>query len=71
MYLTGNAYNLEERLHQLPTGVSDLNRFRLEALSYKVNYTTGVFTDINNEFHRKYFILSGARAFYTTGNYWN
>jgi hypothetical protein len=37
MYLTGTQYNLENRLHQLPTGESDLTNFQTETGGYSLD----------------------------------
>jgi hypothetical protein len=34
MYIAGTQYNFENRLHQLPTSIGDLNNFRAEYNSY-------------------------------------
>lgn len=63
MYITGSQFNFEKRLHQLPTGVIDLDLFELEGLTYTERLATEY--KWNKEFEKKshQIINSGERPF--------
>ena len=51
MYLTGNLWNFEQRLHQLPENTGDLQQFYIEYQSYTGElFMTGKFI---KEFNKK------------------
>jgi hypothetical protein len=66
MYSSGTFANFEGRLHQLPTGVIDLNLYRLEGKTY----FSGISTGVAGEYHYKWnkeFVKQAASYFYPTG----
>ncbi len=70
MYITGSQFNFEERLHQLPTGLADLDIFKSEATGYAAD--TGIWHSVNywnKEFIKKYeqFDSPSGSFFLTTG----
>lgn len=60
MYISGNKYNIINRLHQLPTGTIDLSTFRSEISGYTFSGIADfhVVDKINNELGYKYFIFT-------------
>jgi len=62
MYISGNHYNFEVRLHQLPTGILDLDLFRIEGQQY----TGSGFKYEKNKWNRE-FIKKGEILNFPTG----
>lgn len=68
MYISGYIYDFESRLHQLPTGQSDLNSFSIEGKDYTGVIPSSAYKEKwNNEFARRSFSLSGDISYYLTG----
>lgn len=55
MYLTGTKFDLQNRLHQFPTGVYDLNVFWTEYQSYISGVDYSVQNKLIREFSHKYY----------------
>lgn len=54
MYISGNQYDFEQRLHQLPLSGQDLVWFKTEASGYQpTGITTGVLIRWDREFLKK------------------
>lgn len=58
MYISGDKFNFEGRLHQLPTGSADLDLFILEKDSYLSSTPTGVVIKWDREIEKKKIILN-------------
>ena len=71
MYSSGDISNFASRLHQLPTGILELQNYRLEATG--ANYT-GIAaryqnTKWNKEFNYQWFRFTNDGAMLTTGTW--
>lgn len=70
MYITGTKFNFINRLHELPTGIVDLQSFEGELPDYAFSGVAEVHVvnKINNEFSKKYYVFT-LDASYLTGVY--
>lgn len=70
MYITGQIYNLKNRLHQLPANTGELYLYSVEGKSY--NYTGNadyyISGKIEDEFRKKYYNFT-RNSSYLTGYY--
>lgn len=53
-YQSGNQFNFLQRLHFWPTGIQDLDKFKIEGSAYATSGTTGDLNYWNKEFVKKY-----------------
>jgi hypothetical protein len=77
MYITGQLFDFESRLHQLPQSGADLNSFIIEGKSLTGNYFTGqniyptgmssMLYKWNREIALKAFQFSGDNQYFLTG----
>ncbi len=67
MYITGSYNNFENRLHQLPTGISDLNTFKLEGRTYFNSVSTGDGNTFNTKWNKE-FVKKAAQYETITGS---
>lgn len=58
MYLAGTFSNFEQRLHQLPISLAELNQFQTEGLSLTSQATSDMITRWDKEYEKKCLILS-------------
>lgn len=65
MYISGNQYNFEERLHQLPTGIADVNLFWAESSGYL--YSGNYADKIDKEIGRKFYAVTNSGQYLRTG----
>ncbi len=65
-YLTGTVFNFEERLHQSPTGIYDLNLYYYEVINSGYTGLSYITKDTKNDWNRE-FIKKGQIFHFPTG----
>lgn len=65
MYLTGNYIDLDNRLHQLTTGIEELNTYLLEGSGYLGSWSTTDKITLSKEVRKKFEIFENPQ----TGTY--